>query len=362
MKILYICNIPSPYRVKYFEQLGEKAELTVVFERSMSSERDSSWEKYNFYNFRGIIGRGINYKYDSALSMAPLRVIQKESFDWVIIGNALSLSGFLEIAYLKQKKIPYWIEGDGAFIAQEEKKHKSALKQFMLTGARGYFSTCANHDLYYKKYSVSEEQIYRYPFSSIEQKDVLDRPVSSEEKQKLREKLGMPERYIVIAVGSFIHRKGFDLLLQAAEQLGEEIGIYFVGGTAPEKWKKLPNTHFLPFQEWEQLKEYYDAADVFAFPTREDIWGLVINEAMSRGLPVITTTRCNAGLELVEDGRNGYIIPTENVEELVHKINRVLYEDDREQMGEEALRTIRDYTIEKMVESHLERFPGGKSE
>lgn len=340
--------------MKYFEQLGEQADLTVAFERSMSSERDSSWRKYDFRHFRGMIGRGLNYKYDSALSMAPLRILKKEKFDWVIIGNALSLSGFLEIRYLKRKKMDYWIEGDGAFIAQEEKTHKSALKRFLLTGAKGYFSTCDNHDLYYKKYGVSEDRIFRYPFSSIEEKDVLTAPVSPERKRELREKLGMAERYIVITVGSFIHRKGFDLLLQAAEQLEKEVGIYFVGGTAPEKWKKLPHTHFLPFQEWEQLKDYYDAADVFAFPTREDIWGLVVNEAMSRGLPVITTARCNAGLELIENGKNGYIIPTEDVGELVQKIRKVLYEDDREQMGVAALSRIRKYTIEEMVQSHLE--------
>ena len=49
-------------------------------------------------------------------------------------------------------------------------------------------------------------------------------------------------------------------------------------------------------------------------PTREDIWGLVINEAMAYGLPIITTDNCLAGLELIKNEENGYIIPVNNTE------------------------------------------------
>ena len=48
MKILWLTNIPSPYRVKFFNELGTKCDLTVVFEKRSSSERDESWKKF-FY-------------------------------------------------------------------------------------------------------------------------------------------------------------------------------------------------------------------------------------------------------------------------------------------------------------------------
>ena len=83
--------------------------------------------------------------------------------------------------------------------------------------------------------------------------------------------------------------------------------------------------------------------------------GLVINEAMAYGLPVITTDRCVAGLELVKEGANGYIVPTEDAHSLAEAIEKVLCSDLRK-MGESSLEKIRPYTIENMVKVHIDVF------
>ena len=170
---------------------------------------------------------------------------------------------------------------------------------------------------------------------------------------------------MILAIGQMIHRKGFDVLLKAAKDLAPEIGIYFVGGEAKAEYLQLKeelgltNVHFLGFQKKERLAKFYKAADLFVLPTREDIWGLVINEAMACGLPVITTDKCVAGLELVKDGKNGYIVPVDDRDALVRRINGLLAEDYRK-MGENALETIRPYTIENMVKAHVEIFESGR--
>ena len=91
------------------------------------------------------------------------------------------------------------------------------------------------------------------------------------------------------------------------------------------------------------------------FPTREDIWGLVVNEAMARGLPVITTDRCNAGLELIENKKNGEIVKTDSYEELTNAIKKYLNKSDEElyQQGEESIKRIKEYTIENIAKSHI---------
>ena len=94
-------------------------------------------------------------------------------------------------------------------------------------------------------------------------------------------------------------------------------------------------------------------------PTREDIWGLVINEAMAYGLPVITTDRCVAGLDLVEDGVNGYIVPVGDEKALAEKMNLAL-RADLQAMGAVSLEKIRPYTIENMARSHVEILESGR--
>lgn len=64
--------------------------------------------------------------------------------------------------------------------------------------------------------------------------------------------------------------------------------------------KVTDNIVFVEFKTKEDLIDYYRAADLFVLPTREDIWGLVVNEAMAAGTPVITTTNCGAGMEILK--------------------------------------------------------------
>lgn len=353
MKILYIVNIPSPYRVAYFNELGKMSELEVVFERRNSSERDDSWNDYEFEHFKGVFCKGKKIGVDMAVSLTPIKYLRRNRKSWIIVGNAMSLSGLLEVAYMKVRGIPFWIEGDGAF-SKEEKKIKYWIKKFMLSGADGYLSTCKNHDDYYAKYGINPTKIYRYPFSSLKKSDVLDKPIDRAEKRIIRKELGMPERYIIISVGQFIHRKGFDLLVEASKVLGSEVGIYLIGGEKIENLGNNKQVHVLPFKQSKELLRYYDAADLFVLPTREDIWGLVINEAMARGLPIITTDRCNAGLELVKDGENGYIVRADDAKELTEKIHEVLANSDMESMGRKSLAYIREYTINDMAERHIQ--------
>lgn len=166
---------------------------------------------------------------------------------------------------------------------------------------------------------------------------------------------------VAIAVGQFIHRKGFDVLLKAWAECDKDYELYIIGAQPTTEYIELKqalnleNVHFEGFKTKAELQQYYQAADLFILPTREDIWGLVVNEAMASGLPVITTDKCVAGLELIKNGESGYVIPSENTVLLTEKINLILRDDSmRQRMAENALNTIRKYTIENMAKSHIE--------
>ena len=111
----------------------------------------------------------------------------------------------------------------------------------------------------------------------------------------------------------------------------------------------------------ESLADYYKASDIFVLPTHADIWGLVINEAMSYGLPIVTTNNCGAGRELIVPGINGFLVDTIKdlrtaIEYLVDNI------DKRSDITENNLKKISTYTIENMVDIHLKFMNGEYNE
>ncbi|WP_214821082.1 MULTISPECIES: glycosyltransferase family 4 protein [unclassified Exiguobacterium] len=360
LKILYLVNIPSPYRVTYFNELGKLCELTVLFERKSSDEREETWHDYDFKNFKGIFLEGIKYKKNQAISIAFAKYINKKDYDHIIVGGYATPTGALLINYLKIRQIPFILNIDGGMISEKESKLRESLKKYFISSASAWLSTGDVGSKYLIHYGANKENIFTYPFTTLKEVDILKQVLSKDEKIKLRRKLGLKNTRIVLAVGQFVHRKGFDLLINASLQLPTDTSIYFVGGIPTEEYLelkkqlKLNNIHFLGFKSKDEILNYYRAADVFVLPTREDIWGLVINEAMANGLPVVTTNRCVAGLELVDNYDNGFIVPVENVNELALRINEVISNDElMSDMAERSLRKAKNYTVENMaLETH----------
>ncbi len=360
MKILFLTNVPAPYRVRFFNVLSQYCNLTVVYEKARSDERDARWTEKTNSGYRTVFLQGMRTAVDGAFAPGILKYLKKDLFDLTVICGISSPTQMLAIQYCQLRGIPYAIEGDGAF-PKDGRGFKEAVKRYLIRKADLCFSTGRKHDAYYRQYGAAEAALVRYPFTSVEEGDVLDAPVSREEKVRLRRELGIREEAMLLAVGQFIHRKGFDVLLNAARKLPKNVGIYIVGGepteeylSMREKWD-LDQVHFVRFMPKTELTRYYLAADAFVLPTREDIWGLVVNEAMACGLPVVTTTRCNAGLELVQDGKNGYLAEPGDAAGLAQAMEAVLA-GDREAMAGAALETIRGYTIEEMARRHAELF------
>ncbi len=97
--------------------------------------------------------------------------------------------------------------------------------------------------------------------------------------------------------------------------------------------------------------EYYKMSDVFFFPSREDIWGLVINEAMSCGLPVIATFETASAREYLKS----QLYQCDNIRALSKKINEYSLKSalDIYKEGLNNLEISSKYTIENMVDKHL---------
>lgn len=353
--ILFITNIPAPYRIDFYNELGKYYNLTVLFEAKRAPGITFNWKEDAIINFKAIFLKEGNIE-EKRIDWSIFKYIKSLKYDRIVITNYAYATEMMALLSFKLRNIPYYYELDGAMANYHEAKIKRIIKRFFLSGAKGYISPSKISDEYIKFYAGSKSKIYRYPFTSLRESDILQNPVTYQEKADIKKQLNMIENKMVLAIGQFIPRKGFDILLKASQHMNKEVGIYIVGGKPTHEYLKmqqemnLTNVHFEGFKTKQDLSLYFKAADIFVHPTREDIWGLVINEAMGYGLPIITTNKCVAGMELLP---SECIIDTENVEQLSNSINKLLADENLcKELSRENLEKIKEYTIEKMVIAH----------
>ncbi|MBQ6719160.1 MAG: glycosyltransferase family 4 protein [Oscillospiraceae bacterium] len=361
-KALFLTNYPSPYRVAFFDMLGQELDTTVLYADRIEKKthRSADWFVSSQETCHSVQLKKRMASFGGRDFCIDVLNWLKKDWDAIVLCGYSSPTVILAMIYLRLMRIPFWMEVDGGLIRQDTPL-RYRIKRLLVSSAAAYLSSGKATTDYLVHYGAKREQVWEYPFTSLCEKDLLPQPVSREEKQALRQKLNLQDGKIILSIGQFIHRKGFDVLLKAADKLQDGADIYIVGGEPTEEYLQLckdlslTNVHFLGFMKKEKLIEYYKAADLFVLPTREDIWGLVINEAMAFGLPVVTTDRCVAGLELVEEGVTGYIVPVGDENALACKMNEALCAD-LNKMGAAALEKVRPYTIENMAKVHAEIF------
>ena len=358
-RILFVTNIPAPYRIDFFNELGKEYDLTVLFEAKRAAGIRFNWNENSIRHFRPVFLEEGEIR-EKKINPAIFRHIDK-TYDHIVF---TSYGYYTELAALLIRNLagkPYYLEFDGCVLRDMGDGIKERLKKRILSRAAGVFSSGSVTDSFLLHYGVDPARIHRYPFTSLFARDIASAPSDREEKTSIRRALGIEENRVVFGAGQFIYRKGFDLLIRAATGFDPDVGVYIAGAEPTKEFIELgkgnPRIHYPGFLDKETLNAYMRASDLFVLPTREDMWGLVINEAMGQGLPVISTCGCIGARELITDGRNGILIPTDEVTPIITNVNTLLNDRTRlAEMANESLRSIRGYTVEQMVRSHKEVF------
>ena len=162
-------------------------------------------------------------------------------------------------------------------------------------------------------------------------------------KSEVRNQQGLPEKYF-LASARFVEKKNLSKLIEAYaryRQLAEksEIGnrkseiwalVLLGDGPLRETLKSqiftcnLRDHVLLPgFKQYDELPIYFGLAGAFVHASTTEQWGLVVNEAMASGLPVIVSNRCGCAADLVQEGVNGFNFDPCNVEQLANLMLRV---------------------------------------
>lgn len=147
-----------------------------------------------------------------------------------------------------------------------------------------------------------------------------------------RRDLGLDEnKKYIIGVGRLVKRKGFDFFIKVLAKLPDNVcGIIIGDGPEKESLEKLARelkiddrVIFTGFVDQNKKFQYLQNSDVFFLSSVHEGFGIVLQEAMQVGLPIIATN--NGGqVDLVEDGKNGFLVEFDNINQAQEKINLVI--------------------------------------
>ncbi len=355
-KILIYSIYPAPYREELFSLISKGCDVDVFFEHCGGDERNPEWFKKGSFSLLDTKDGKLEYK---------KAVKNIKNYSLVALYDYSSIGGIKLALKCKFRHVPYVLNCDGVMMLKHGNLLRDFIKKILIKSATSYLASGVYAKKYFLRYGAKEENIFIHTFSALHTGDTLSKPLLYEEKKALRVLYNLPiDKKIVIAVGRFIPLKRYDALIRIWKQMSDDVVLLLIGGGKERdnyeriiKELDLKNVILQDFHKFDELKKYYQLSDVFVHPTSYDVWGLVINEAMANGLPIVVSDHCVAGLELVKNDINGYIVPLYKDDELIDRLNRILNDKNlADNMAIESLKTIKNYTIENMAKNHLDIF------
>lgn len=243
------------------------------------------------------------------------------------------------------------------------RKIKPALLALLFKRISGFLAIGSLNRKYYLNRGVPLSRIFPAPYS-VDDSRFKAALVPPGERNSAEKKLGLnPGSFRVLFCGKLIRRKRPADIIEAVSRVSskDRFEIIFIGDgeLLPElrnlAREKAVTAHFPGFVNQQSLPLYYSLGHVLVLPSQNEPWGLVVNEAMAMGLPVMVSDMVGCGPDLVIEGRSGFIFPTGNAEVLAGFLERLHGSRElQEGLGQGAREIIADYSLDRTAEKYWE--------
>ena len=382
-KLLALLSHPIQYQAPFFKEISKCSEidLKVLFCSSWGQDdyKDEGFGKVLKWDIPVLEG----YKSEFLSNISPfpdvstfwgminpgiIKKIKDEKCDAIWIHGWNSFTNWLSMFTAFSYNVPVLLRAESNLL-NESLFLKKILKQIGLKNlfkkVAGLLSIGSYNSEFYKYYGASKEKIFNVPycvnndFFISKAKELLPR------KSELKKKFGLPlDLPIILFSGKLIDVKRPMNLLKAYAQVFAKYkcALVYVGDGKLRKMlegyareNNLEFVYFMGFRNQTELPEFYAMSDIFVLPSSSEPWGLVVNEAMCFGLPVIVSDKVGAGGDLVKEGMNGFIYPSCDVSMLAEKLNVLL--SDRafiQKMGKVSQEVISKWSYREGVRGILQ--------
>jgi glycosyltransferase involved in cell wall biosynthesis len=365
VRVTFVTNFCAHYRVKTFEALARRQDIDFFF--------SSGGEEWYWQQQHGVRVGNFCYEYLPAIRLTRrLRLVPslmtrlwRKNYDVYIkcINGRFALPVTYAIAKLRHKPFILWT---GIWMTLDTRFHRLVfpLTLWIYRHADAIVVYGEHVKRYLMSLKIASEKIFIAAHAM--DNDKYRGPVPDNEKADLRDKLNIDNDRIVMYLGRLEEVKGLEYLLKAFASLKVDHTTLMIVGEGSLKMRLVSlaqelgiaeKARFVGYASPEEAINYYALADVLVLPSvttprGKETWGLVVNEAMNQGVPVIATDAVGAAAGgLVQDGVNGLIVPERDSEALAQAMKTILNDDNlRVQMSDNARRIVAGWDNEQMVE------------
>lgn len=367
LRLVILTELIAPYRIPVFNALAARddVEAHIIF----FSENDPSLRQWPVYKneirfshevlpaWRWRLG-----KYNVLLNRGVNSALRRARPDTLLCGGYSYLASWQAALWAKRHGVPLvlWSEST-AVDARRLHPAVEFLKARFRRLCRAFVAGGKTSRDYLVILGAPEGSIFIAP-------DAVDVQLYStlalkarQQPDQVRFRHGLPPRYFV-CVGRLVKEKGVLDLLAAYAKLDEstrsQIGLVFAGD-GPLRFELTdlaerirPGTiKFCGWVDREQIPEIYAGAEALVFPTHSDPWGLVVNEAMACGLPIIASEVAGCVPDLVRNEGNGFIVRPRDAEKLAGAMQAIFSQPQlAARMRASSLDRIQAYTPEACAE------------
>lgn len=280
--------------------------------------------------------------------------IRRGRYDAVLVHGYNYAATVLAIAAAKVKGLPVLMRSETHLGLRRDGWGRSVRDSVLAVAYRfvdGFLAIGTANRTYYRALGVPEPKLFHVPYAVDNERFMAAATLTREERATIRARYGLPtEGAVVLYASKLMRRKHPDDVIRAMAILGEKgrrACLLMVGsGEMDDELRSLAdrlnmrNVFFSGFVNQTELPRIFAACDVFVLPSENEPWGLVVNEVMCAGIPVVVADEVGCVVDLVQDGVNGYRTKAGDVVSLVVAIEKLLSDDHKRQCMGIASRTI----------------------
>ena len=345
-KLLYITVKPTPYRTCFFNKLAEYCDLTVLYESNNPGTRNKEWSESEVLRHKAIF---LNENCKSRVSeyFKMIKIILRKKWDAVIIGCWNLRIELCTMITLRMLKYPYTMNLDGEYFFQGN-SFKQRLKRFLIRGAKSYVVAGEESAKSLRKV-VGEKNIIVYYFSSLTDEEIIQKSLIRKQRKEN-----------LLVVGRNFYVKGMDVIVSIAKMSPTlQYKIVGMGVAGIEEFKKqynlsdVKNIEFVPFLHKEELDYEYQTCKMLVLPSRQECWGLVVNEAAAFGTPIVSTEGSGDSVEFLSSTYPQFLAKPGDPKSLYSCIQELLSTKDIESYSNYLKEKSKNYSIAISVKAHL---------